>query len=63
MGTAGYAGLSAGKAGESILEMFDEIHCNMPEGAFDALPTDGARSYKHYLYGWPKDDDALYPTV
>ena len=44
-------------AGQSILEMFDEIHRSMPEGAFDELPTDGARNYKHYLYGFPKEED------
>ena len=43
-------------AGQSILEMFDEIHRSMPEGAFDELPTDGSVNLKHYLYGWPKDD-------
>ena len=46
-----------GNAGQSILEMFDEIHRSMPEGAFDDLPTDGARNYKHYLYGFPKEED------
>ena len=47
----------SGNAGQSILAMFDEIHRSMPEGAFDELPTDGARNYKHYLYGWPKEED------
>ena len=55
VGAAGNASPSDGKAGESILEMFDRIHREMPEGAFDNLPSDGARNYKHYLYGWPKD--------
>lgn len=41
----------------SILEMFDEIHRNAPEGAFAGLPADGAQNYKHYLYGFPKDDE------
>lgn len=41
----------------SILDIFDAIHRSMPEGAFDNLPTDGARNYKHYLYGWPKEDE------
>ena len=31
-----------GNAGQSILEMFDEIHRSMPEGALDELPTDGS---------------------
>lgn len=48
---------TSGNAGQSILEMFDEIHRSMPEGAFDELPTDGARNYKHYLYGFSKEED------
>jgi len=48
---------TSGNAGQSILEMFDEFHRSMPEGAFDDLPTDGARNYKHYLYGFPKEED------
>lgn len=41
----------------SILDIFDEIHRSMPEGAFDEFPPDGAQNYKHYLYGWPKEDE------
>ena len=41
----------------SILEMFDRIHRNAPEGAFDELPTDLSANLKHYLYGFPKDDE------
>lgn len=44
-------------AGQAILAMFDELHKSAPPGAFDELPTDGARNYKHYLYGFPKDED------
>lgn len=47
----------SGNAGQSILEMFDEIHRSMPEGAFGDLPTDGSINLKHYLYGWPKEED------
>lgn len=39
----------------SILEIFDEIHRNAPEGAFDELPTDLSANLKHYLYGFPKE--------
>lgn len=46
-----------GNAGQSILEMFDEIHRSMPEGALDALPTDLSANLKHYLYGWPKETE------
>ena len=45
------------EAAPSILDIFDEIHRNAPEGAFDDLPTDGARNYKRYLYGWPKEGE------
>ena len=48
---------TSGNAGQSILEMFDEIHRSMPEGAFDELPTDLSANLKHYLYGWPKEED------
>ena len=41
-------------AGSSILRLFEELHGNMPDGAFDDLPTDGAMNYKQYLYGHPK---------
>ena len=50
-------GASPGDAGQSILEMFDEIHRSMPEGALDALPTDLSANLKHYLYGWPKETE------
>ena len=43
--------------GQSILDMFDELHRSAPEGALDGLPADGARNYKHYLYGFPKEED------
>lgn len=46
-----------GNAGQSILEMFDGIHRSMPDGALDALPTDLSANLKHYLYGWPKEED------
>ena len=48
---------TSGNAGQSVLEMFDEIHRSMPEGALDALPTDLSANLKHYLYGWPKEED------
>ena len=46
--------LSEARAGEAVLGIFRKIHESLPEGAFDDMPTDGARNYKHYLYGWPK---------
>lgn len=43
------------EAEHSVLRMIREIHESTPESAWDNVPTDGARNYKHYLYGWPKD--------
>ena len=43
--------------GQSILDMFDELHRSMPEGALDDWPTDLSANLKHYLYGWPKDTE------
>ncbi len=48
---------TSGNAAQSVLEMFDEIHRSMPEGALDALPTDLSANLKHYLYGWPREED------
>ena len=41
----------------SVLRIFDEIHKSAPESAWDHMPTDGARNYKHYLYGHPKEEE------
>ena len=43
------------EAEHSVLRMIRQIHESMPDSAWDNVPTDGARNYKHYLYGWPKD--------
>ena len=43
------------EAEHSVLRMIRRIHESTPESAWDNVPTDGARNYKHYLYGWPKD--------
>ena len=43
--------------GESILEMFERLRKSIPPEAWDGLPTDGAKNYKHYLYGHPKVED------
>ena len=42
---------------ESILEMFERLRNSVPPGAWDNLPTDLAKNYKHYLYGHPKVED------
>ena len=39
---------------ESLLEMFDRLRESVPPGAWDDMPVDGAKNYKHYLYGHPK---------
>ena len=39
-----------------IVEAVQELHRTIPLEAWDALPADGAKNYKHYLYGHPKDD-------
>ena len=46
-----------GPGAESIHDMFDRLRASIPEGAFDGMPTDGAKNYKHYLYGHPKVED------
>ena len=40
----------------SIPELFRKIRESVPESAWADLPTDGAKNYKHYLYGHPKED-------
>ncbi len=45
----------APRGAAAILQMFNEIHESMPEGALDELPTDLSVNFKHYLYGWPKE--------
>ena len=39
-----------------IVETVQELHRTIPPEAWDALPADGAKNYKHYLYGHPKED-------
>lgn len=42
---------------QSLSEMFDRIHKAHPKPEeCDPLPSDAARNYKHYLYGFPKED-------
>ena len=46
-----------GQARESIAEMFERLRKSVPPEAWDTMPTDGAKNYKHYLYGHPKVED------
>ena len=41
----------------SVSEMLREIRESVPDSTWESLPTDGARNYKHYLYGFPKEND------
>ena len=41
----------------AILHMFKELRESVPENTFDDWPTDLSRNFKHYLYGWPKEED------
>jgi predicted DNA-binding antitoxin AbrB/MazE fold protein len=41
----------------SLNELFDKLRESVPDEAFDDFPTDMAKNYKHYLYGWPKEDE------
>ena len=41
-------------AGEAVLRIFDEVRESLPDSEWDALPPDGAKNKKHYLYGFPK---------
>jgi len=39
---------------QTILDKIDEIVKQVPEEAWDRVPTDGAEQHDHYLYGAPK---------
>ncbi len=39
-----------------LLEIIDEVAREFPN-AFADMPHDGAKHYKHYLYGHPRDED------
>ncbi len=42
---------------ESLVEMFDRLKESVPSDAWDDMPTDGAKNYRHYLYGHPRVED------
>ena len=45
-------------AGASILEMVDRLHKKYPEAAKeDTMPADYVKNRKHYVYGFPKEDE------
>ena len=41
---------------ESIPEMLERLRKSTPRETWDGFPTDGAKNYKHYLYGHPKEE-------
>lgn len=57
-GSTGDIPSSSGNAGASILEMFDRIRRDHPEpDGYVPPPSDLAKNYKHYFYGFPKEED------
>ena len=42
----------------SILEMIDELHRSVPQDVWETGPSDGAKNYRHYLYGRPRGGGA-----
>ena len=40
-----------------VVEAVREFHKTIPPDAWDVLPADGAKNYKCYLYGSPKEED------
>ena len=56
--SVGVAGTPYGSTAESILGMFDRIRNSTPEpDGYVSPPSDLARNVKHYLYGFPEDDN------
>ena len=41
----------------SALATADRIRESAPAEIWDNLPTDGAKNYRHYLYGHPKEEE------
>ena len=41
-----------------VLEIIERVKANMPEHLQpEDVPTDAAKNYKHYMYGWPKESE------
>ena len=40
-----------------VVERVQELQKSMPPEELDGVPSDGAKNYKHYLYGHPKAED------
>ncbi|MCY4365596.1 MAG: antitoxin family protein [Chloroflexi bacterium] len=41
----------------SALAIADRNRQSAPAEIWDNLPTDGAKNYRHYLYGHPKEEE------
>ena len=39
------------------VEWLQDVQSRLPDELLDGRPTDGAKNYKHYLYGHPKVED------
>lgn len=52
----GDSATSAVAGNPRILDIVNEIRGEFPD-AFAGMPHDGAKHYKHYLYGQPRDGD------
>ena len=40
-----------------FLAWLKDVQSKLPPDTWDGYPTDGARNYKHYLYGHPKEEE------
>ena len=47
----------------SLLDMIDELHESVPQDVWGNGPSDGAKNYKHYFYGQPRDDRRQAYTI
>ena len=45
---------------DRMLALVREMERTIPPEEWDVLPRDGAKNYKHYLYGHPKEEDRCY---
>ena len=51
-------GYTPGSETHPLIALIDRLREEAPESERqDDMPTDGAKNYKHYLYGWPKEDE------
>ena len=45
-----------GSGTHPVLAMVDRLRAEIPELEQETAPSDGAKNYKHYLYGHPKEE-------